>query len=132
MNLVVDTNVLLRFLLNDIPSQVSQFEQKIEQAKQGKVRLFIPQIVIFEIDFALTRSYGFNKEKVAKNLKKFVSLNYLEVDGRDIFIEALKLYEEKNFSLPDCFVKAYAQLIGFKLFTFDKNLKKEVERADLN
>lgn len=132
MNLVVDTNVILRFLLNDIPSQVSQFEQKIEQAKQGKVRLFIPQIVIFEIDFALRRSYGFNKEKVAKNLKKIVSLNYLEVDGRDIFIEALKLYEEKNLSLPDCFVKAYAKLIGFELFTFDKNLKKEAERADLN
>ncbi len=124
ISLVVDTNALLRFLLNDIPSQAVQIQQKIEQAKLGKYSLIIPQIVIFEIDFALTKAYRFQKIDVAKNLKKIITAKYLQVDQDDIFTEALDLYRDKNLSLPDCFIKIYAKKMNAQILTFDKNLKK--------
>ncbi len=124
ISLVVDTNALLRFLLNDIPSQVIQVQQKIEQAKLGKYSLVVPQIVVFEIAFALTKAYGFPKIDVAKNLKKIITSSYLQVDQDDIFTEALDIYRDKNLSLPDCFIKIYAKRINAQIFTFDKNLEK--------
>lgn len=123
-SLVIDTNALLRFLLNDIPHQVIQVQQKIEQAKLGKYRLVVPQIVIFEMDFALTKAYGFEKIDVAKNLKKIITSSYLQVDQDGIFTQALDLYKDKNLSLPDCFIKIYAKKMNAKIFTFDKNLEK--------
>lgn len=124
ISLVLDTNALLRFLLNDIPHQVLEIQQKIELAKSGKYQLVIPQIVIFEIDFALTKAYGFKKLDVSKNLKKFLASKYLLVDQAEIFTDALDLYRNSNLSLPDCFIKIYAQKMNAQIFTFDKALKK--------
>lgn len=121
---VLDTNTLLRFLLNDIPEQVKEVEKKIEQAKNGKIRLHVPQIVVFEIHFALVSQYGFDKQAVIDALKKIIILDYLVVSDREIFMEAMELYKEKNVSLPDCFIKIYAEHYQAGIFTFDKDLLK--------
>ena len=123
---VADTNTPLRFLLNDIPKQTQQITIKIKQAKNGKVKLIIPQIVIFEIHFALISSYGFSKQSVIEGLKKIVSVDYLLIQDKDIFKQALELYNRLNISLPDCFIKVYSEYFTAKVFTFDKKLAKLV------
>lgn len=123
---VVDTNTLLRFLLNDVPNQVSQVVDKIEKTKKGKLKLIVPQIVIFEIHFALTSEYGFSKQGVLDALKKIVSSDFLVIQDKDIFKDALDLYTDVNISLPDCFLKVYAEYSNAKLFTFDQKLLSKI------
>lgn len=38
----LDTNVVLRHLLDDIPDQVKKLDVYVEKAKKGKVRLYTP------------------------------------------------------------------------------------------
>ena len=38
---VVDTNIILRFLLNDIPKQTEEVKKQIKLAKEGKIELII-------------------------------------------------------------------------------------------
>lgn len=127
-SIVLDTNALLRFLLNDISSQSEQVSKKIEQAKRGKIDLLIPSIVLFEIAYALTKQYEFSKEKVISGLKKFITSKYLIFEEEDTFREALELYSTANVSLADCFIAVYAKERNATVFTFDKKLKKALER----
>lgn len=127
-NVVLDTNALLRFLLDDITSQSQEVRHKIEEAKNKEIELSIPSIVLFEIAYALTKEYGFSKEKVVKGLKKLIFSKYLICDERGVFSEALELYNTANVSLADCFIVAYAKKRNANIFTFDKKLRKVLER----
>ena len=121
---IVDTNILLRFLLNDVPKQTEEAKLKIEQAKAGKLKLVVPQIVIFEIIFALTKIYGFEKNKVIDVIRVLINSDYLEVESRDILYVALDLFRLSAISFVDCFIASYAKSRNVEVLTFDKDLNK--------
>ncbi len=121
--LVLDTNTLLRFLLNDIQSQAEKLEEKLKLAKKGKIKIIIPQIVVFEIVYALTKEYQFQNEEVTRVLRKIITNEFLQVQDKDIFEEAFRMYSNK-LSLADCFIYFFARKLEADLFTFDKNLQK--------
>lgn len=121
---IVDTNALLRFLLNDIPQQKKEVEKLLWQAKQNKRTIRILPIVIFEIDFTLRKYYQFGKEKLIDKLESIVGTDYMQVEQKEVFLEALKLYRVTNISFVDCFLLLQAESRGAELFTFDKKLIK--------
>lgn len=124
----IDTNVLLRFLLNDIPEQADKVADFFHQAKTGKLRLFTAQIVIFEIAFILEKYYHFSKEKIIIGIEGLLASSYLEVQDRTVFQEALEVYKNKKIDFVDCFLVCKARETNSTLFTFDKNLSKLVTR----
>lgn len=121
---VLDANTLLRFLLDDIPSQTRLVKEKIKLAKQGELRLTVHTLVIFEVIYALTKIYGFSREKVVHGLKRLISFKYLDIPEREIISEALEVYLVKNLSFVDCFLYKLSHKLNAELFTFDKNLEK--------
>jgi len=121
--LLLDTNVFLRFLLNDIPDQADEAELLFGNARKGICKLYVPQIVIFEIHYALLKYYSFPKKQILEKLTSIVSVESLEIQGRDVFILALRIYESRTISLVDSFLIAYAQLNEAKFFSFDKKLQ---------
>lgn len=124
MNATVDTNVLLRFLLKDVLKQSEAARQKFQEAKQTKTQLFVPQIVIFEVVFALTRIYKFNKGGVVEAIKSLLAAEFLNIQDKEIFGSALSLFAKRNISLADCFIVAFSKIHKASLFTFDKDLAK--------
>ena len=127
--LIVDTNPFLRFLLNDIPYQKKEFEKLLNQAKKSELTLLVPQIVIFEISFALEKYYQFSKEEIIDKLRSIVEAPYLEVADSHIFRNSIKLYSELDLSLVDCFLLAISKQKEVEVFTFDKNLQKLLKQA---
>lgn len=121
---VLDTNSLLRFLLDDIPSQTKIVKEKIKLAKQGELKLIVHALVIFEVIYALTKVYGFPKEKVVNVLKKIIAFKYLDISEREIISDALEVYLIKNLSFVDCFLYKLSHKFNAELFTFDRNLEK--------
>lgn len=121
---ILDTNALLRFLLNDIPEQADEVEGLFRRARDGKLHLIVPEIVVFEIHFALLKYYKFPKEEVIDRLKSIVSAEFLSVESKEVFLKALKNYQNINVSLVDCFLLAKAETERAELFSFDKKLQK--------
>lgn len=122
---VLDTNPLARFLLLDNPSQAAEVEKLFIRAKTGKVRLVVPQIVIFEIFFTLGKFYNFSKGEIIEKASPLITSSYLEIQNRELFIKALDIVKEyNNLSFADCFVMVWAKEISANLFTFDKKLAK--------
>lgn len=120
---IIDTNVILRFFLNDIPEQKIIVEALLQKAKNKTIFITIPQIVIFELDFILEKYYEFHKEEVIDKLKTLVSTDYLRVESKELFIITLTLYSRENLSLVDCFLISQAKERNMEIFTFDKKLK---------
>jgi predicted nucleic-acid-binding protein len=123
-SIVVDTNAFLRFFLNDISEQAESVEKLLQRGKNGEVKLIVPQVVIFEIHFALEKLYKIPKEEIIETLKSLISMDYLQIQDKDIFGKALERYSKYNLSLPDCFLRSAAEKENAELFTFDKKLEK--------
>lgn len=124
IKIIIDTNAILRWLLNDDPKQADQVESLLRQAREGEVELIIPEIIIFELHFALEKYYHFAKVDIFDKLKSLLLVDYLQVESQETLITALTTYQNTNLSFVDCFLIAKTKLKNGKLFTFDKDLKK--------
>src|SRR3989344_4818234 len=94
--LVADTNILLRFLLKDNLDQFNTARRILIKVKEGKLELVIPQIVIFEIIYALDKYYGFSKEKIIDAIKTIIGTKNIEIQDQSAFKKALTLFGVHN------------------------------------
>ena len=120
---IADTNAFLRLLTNDIPSQKKAVEQLLRKAKNKEVLIFVPQAIIFEIDYVLRKYYHVPKGKIVEKLQIIITMPFLEIENRQAFNLSLDYYTKENISFVDCFILARSKLENFELFTFDKKLK---------
>jgi predicted nucleic-acid-binding protein len=124
---LIDTNAILRFLLNDVPSQYHLVKAKISEAKKGKLILVVPEIIIFESYFALTSYYHYSKEKVLETLGSLIASAYFDIENRSILLRSLKVYKSTSLSLVDSYLAARSEIDIVEVFTFDKKLEKYVK-----
>src|SRR4030042_2028710 len=123
-SIIADTNVYLRFILDDVKSQARKAEDLFKRAQKKELQIVVPQIVIFEIQFALDKYYKFKKDDVIKRLETIVPANFLNIESRSTFMRCIKIFENNNVSFVDSFLKAEAEKEGMELFSFDKKLVK--------
>src|SRR6266404_8497051 len=102
--IILDTNGFLRFLLNDIPEQSEEISKLLVKAKAKKIEIFVPQIIIFEIEFALNKYYKFPKAEIIDKLGVLFATSYLKIQDVNVFQEALRLFSDKNVDFVDCFL----------------------------
>ncbi len=121
---IIDTNGYLRLLLNDLPEQADKVEVLLTQAKKGKILIFLPQIIIFEIVFILEKYYCLSKDEVLNKVESLVSVGYVEVESKEIFLKSISLYRDNSVSFVDCFLFVSANERHADIFTFDKKLEK--------
>jgi predicted nucleic-acid-binding protein len=125
----LDTNVLLRLLLNDIPEQHTAAKKLIRQtAKQFAVA----DTVIIELVFALDRYYGFSRLHIAEAVEGLLKLKEINCN-RILFEKVVPIYiNHSGLSFEDCCLAIYAQLNEAEpLWTFDKKLANRVANAKL-
>ena len=119
-----DTNIFLRFLLGDVPFQYQLAKEYLQRAKKGHIKIVVCPIVVFEIFLALNEPYGFDKNKVTKALKTIVKMDYLEIEDRQNLIQALRLYQQQNMDLTDCFLFVKAKNAAGEVLSFNKDFKR--------
>lgn len=125
---IVDANVFLRFFLKDVKAQYEIARKLFLDAGDGKVELIVPQIVIFEINFALDKYYHIQKPQILENIQSLLAVKYFKIQNKEVFKRALLIYRKRNLSLTDIFLMVRSQNINAQLFTFDKGLKKLAEK----
>jgi len=113
----LDTNVVLRYLLNDIPEQSIKSKNVITGSAS-----YITDVVAAEIVFVLDRVIGMERSDIVKLVKSFLSLPNLIYN--DYFLDqSLDLYgANKTLSIVDCYATTEAKIYGNSLVTFDKEL----------
>lgn len=92
----VDTNYFLRYLLKDNEEQYKIVYTLFREAIVGKKRLFTSIIVLFEIYWLLFSFYKKSREEGIDIIFEVLEMNYVEIEGREIFKKALQIYKGSN------------------------------------
>lgn len=128
VEMIIDTNTILRFVLKDVSSQHVEVYGLIKKAKDKKIKLIIPEIVVFETYFTLKSYYEYKKETLLIVLESLLSADYFRIENNHLFMEAIKIFGNSNLEFVDCFLAAKSKLLEIQLFTFDNNLKKYLSK----
>jgi len=121
----VDTNYFLRFLIHDNKEQSKSAKELFLEGARGERVLITSTIVVFEIYWVFKTYYQKSKAEIIKILQKVLTMNFVNIDERDLLKSALNLYKVENLSLEDCYNLIYAKdnkAVSFK--TFDIRLAK--------
>lgn len=119
---LVDTNIILRYLLHDVESQQKEVDELIENGVAT-----IPE-VLPEVVYVLRKSYKVDRQKTAEALLRI--LDEIEVAHKAVMIQAAKLYGTTNLDFVDCLLVAYRDLENFEILTLDKDLNKQLKREE--
>jgi predicted nucleic-acid-binding protein len=102
----VDTSVLLRFLVKDDDLKARAVEKLLLTAPGKGTVLHILPVTMLEIVWVLEKVYKFGKKDVRGLAEAIINTPQLKVEMGDVFLKALKAYEEKNVKFADA-VMAY-------------------------
>ena len=117
----VDTNIFLRFLINDDPQKSNACEALFEKAVNGEEVLFTTDMVIAEIIWVLESYYEVDKKSVCEMVEKILNTDNLVCSGKEIIISALTTYREKNIDYIDAYNAFTIKINGIhELYSYDK------------
>lgn len=116
MQIVLDTNVLIRFFTDDIPAKAD----KVEKLIKGEKNIVIPDVVFPELEYILVKEYGLPKSKVVEAYHFLLSQENIK---KSAYIRtAFEIYQKTKLDMADCIIAAES-LKGL-LASFDKDLLK--------
>ena len=113
--MMFDTNMILRYLLNDNPTM---YEKSKHLLKQGNV--WVTLEVIAEVVYVLGKVYSLERQTVSDKVRAFAEL--VKCKETDVLNLAIDTYAAKNLDFVDCVLYAYNKVGGFEIATFDKKL----------
>lgn len=120
----LDTNVLVRYLVQDDLAQGKKAAGVIRAAVREGEKLYINLVVACELNWVLESAYGFSKAEIAGVFRKILSTKQFEFQEKDVLWKALDAYANVSMDFADA-------VIGFLNFkdgcsttlSFDKSLK---------
>jgi predicted nucleic acid-binding protein len=119
--LVVDTNVVVRYLTNDDDAQAARARRLLAQHD-----VFVPLTVLLEAEWVLRSVFGCPAAMVAGALRSFAGLPRVSVENPELASTALE-WCERGFDFADALHLAAARAYeGF--VSFDKALARAARR----
>lgn len=115
----LDTNIVLRFLLNDIPSQNARAKSLL-----AKSPTYVSDVVVAETVFVLESFFELERPSVAHLIKMLIAVpglisSFFLPDVIDLYLTRPAL------SWVDCYAVIEAKISGNDLYTFDKKLRTQ-------
>lgn len=125
MALALDTNCLLRWLLQDNQPQAALVEHYL---KTSNAQLHVADMAFAEVVWVLSSTYKFSDAMVEGFVRKIVEHNKINCN-RALFNQVLDhMNTSPKVSFVDTCLAFYAGLADAKLLTFDKTLAKKFPR----
>lgn len=117
----LDTNVLVRFLMNDDEQQAQQVYRLFKAVEAGRERFYVSLLVVLELLWVLESSFKLSRTEVLAALEDLTLLPVLEFESpttlQSFMIEAATL----NADLSDLLIAHQAKHQGCaEVYTFDR------------
>ena len=122
--IIVDTNIILRYLLQDSEELSKKAIEIIDNNE-----IFIPTEVIIEASYVLKKVYNVEKEKIYEAIKLLIDMEDTNFQNKETIEMAFKTYMEKNLDIVDCMLYAYNKNENYDIKTFDKKLGKLLSKT---
>lgn len=121
----LDTNVLIRFLVQDDAAQLAAARKLIRKCVNEGETLFVPVTVSLELEWVLRSNFKFEKQAVVQTLSDLLSSTEMSFESEGALEVALVQYSQTSADYSDCLHVALATAANSgPLWTFDKAAAK--------
>ena len=122
----LDTNVLVRYIVQDDPEQAHLATEAIEAQCTSESPGRINVIVLCELIWVLARGYGYDRQLVSSVVRRILSSPELLVEEDEAVWKALKVYEQGTADFSDYLLGLLNHRAGASpTLTFDRKAAKE-------
>lgn len=118
---ILDTNVLLRFLVGDNKLQQIKAIEWFRQAEKGEIKIIVVALVVAEACFVLESFYKQNRSDIISSMEVFISQRWLRVENRDV-IKHTWFYYQNNLHFVDSYLLAWQKISQDGILTFDQKV----------
>jgi predicted nucleic acid-binding protein len=121
----LDTNVLLRHLLQDDPAQSPRSTAFLAKIEGGDARVRIADTVVFETVFTLQRQYHVPKGEIREKVLALIELPGVLLPGKRRLREVFDLYVDLNVSFIDAYHAVLMKGLGLdEIASFDRGIDR--------
>lgn len=120
----IDTNVIIRLITKDSSEQTRQVQRLVRRAETGDIVLRVPTVVIAEAVWVLGSAYSFDRAQIAEALRSFVLADGVDVEEREIVVNALRLMQDQNVAYVDAYLAALARRRDEPVASFDAGFRR--------
>lgn len=114
---ILDANMILRFLLNDNTEMAIEARQYISTGKA-----FVTIEVVAEVVYVLKGVYRLDRKMISNALLRFLPL--VGCQNEDVLKLGLETFAAENLDFVDCVLYAYHRVDNAQIATFDQKLLK--------
>jgi len=120
----LDTNVLVRYIIQDDPAQAKKATALIEGLTE-EAPGFVPLVAVVELVWVLQGSYAATRKDIFNVLEALLQSRTLAIEQAETVAQAVRVYAETNADFADCLLErsARAAKCGYTA-TFDKKAAK--------
>jgi predicted nucleic-acid-binding protein len=126
---LVDTNLIVRFLVQDHEKHARAAVKLFEACDRGELTLVVLPVVLAECVFVLESFYKHGRADIAKVLAELIGSPGVTVEESELHLDALERYGNSKAHFVDCVIAARAVTSGLSVASFDQDFKKF---ADVN
>lgn len=121
----LDTNVIIRYLMQDDKNQFAHAEKVIESAIKHKELVHINLTVLCEVVWVLSYHYELKKDDIIKFLNLLLHAEQIEIENRQLALGSFQEYQKSQADFADCLIGQANQAFGCTTtYTFDKKAAK--------
>lgn len=120
----LDTNVLVRYIMQDDPKQSPKATRLVESLTSEEPG-FVPLVAIVELVWVLASSYGLSRHQLVDALDLLLRSKEIVVDRADLVLQAQRRFAQGGADFADCLIERIAQAHGCQAtMTFDAGAAK--------
>ena len=124
--IALDTNVVIRFLVEDDRRQALRARSVVSAAIAKNSQLYVSDTVVCEVVWVLEAAYGFGRVEIAAVLNQLLNARHLSFRSAERVARALEAYETGRGDFADYLIRADALAFGCEaVVTFDKALHRD-------
>ena len=118
----LDTNVLVRYLVQDDPAQTRRANALIDRAAAKETAMFVNHVVMCELAWVLGRGYGYPRTALVEVIEKILLGRQFEIEKKDLAWAALANFKASRADFADCLIGVTNALAGCEsTLTFDRS-----------
>lgn len=123
MKIFIDTNLWVRFFIQDIQNQYEATKSLLARVEIGELKAYTSTIVLLELQFVLQRLYKLSFEGVIEIFEAIRKVREIVIIEKTNFDLALTFYRKYRIKLPDCLIASQLPK-NVVLVSFDEELPK--------
>lgn len=116
----IDTNVILRYLLDDDPVLSPQARTYLEDETGNRTGIE----VVAEAVYVLAGVYGVPRTEIATVLRRLLDVPEWILDHKESVLASLEIYGRSSLDFVDAWIVALHRVEGVDVVSFDKKIRR--------